>query len=118
MLLLISLGCSDAPAAFPPDVVTDSPPVISRVSPTSGPVGTQVTIYGFGFSFTAPLNIISVGGAATPATDYQLLDNPAADEIEALTASIPDDSAIGQSPITVTVYDYTSNSDVLFEVTP
>ena len=77
-----------------------------------------ITVYGFGFSYSTPVNVIIIGGEGVSATDYQLLANPTPTEIEMLTATVPANAAIGPSPVTVTVYDNTSNADVIFDVTP
>ena len=115
---LLITSCGSSSSQFEPDIPTDSPPIISRIEPTTGPAGTVITIYGFGFSYAAPINIISIGEAATPATSYRLLDTPTSTEIEALEATLPDDVAVGESPVIVIVYENASNSDIIFTVTP
>lgn len=116
---LIALSaCGSSGLNFPDDVPTDSPPVVSRVDPTAGAAGSQVTIFGLGFSDAAPNNIVVIGDAAVSATGYRLLDNPTSSEIEALTATVPTDATAGANSVAVVVYDNTSNSDVQFTVTP
>ncbi len=103
---------------YAPDVPTDSPPIVSRVDPNSGSAGSEVTIFGFGFSVSVPTNIVVIGDAATSATSYTLLSNPTSDEIEAITAVVPDDAQLGEGPIFVMVHENVSNADVSFTVTP
>ena len=111
-------ACGPAVLTFPDDVVTQTFPLVNRVEPASGAPGTTITIYGFGFSAAPPLNVVTVGGSSSVATDYQLLTNPTSDEIEQLTATVPNDAATGQSSVLVVVHENASNADVLFEVTP
>lgn len=99
------------------DVPTDSPPVVSRVEPNSGPVGTEITVYGFGFSMTAPINIVIIGTSSTAATTYNLVEPPTDTEIESITATIPDDAPRGDNSVIVLVYDNSSNADITFTVT-
>jgi hypothetical protein len=112
---LASCGSS---ADFHDDVPTGSSPIVSRVDPTSGPVGTQVTIFGLGFSYVAPTNIIAMGTGAAVAQTYTILANPVDSEIETLTFTVPTGLAPGTYPVVVLVYDTPSNSDVTFTVTP
>lgn len=118
LIILAAIGCGGSSSVFPPDVPTDSPPIVSRIEPIDGPVGTEVTIYGLGFSFSAPVNVITIGGVVTNATSYQLVDNPTETEIEAITATIPDNAQDGVSPVVVIVYENASNDDVTFEIIP
>ena len=115
--LPLAAACG-APLVYPPDVPTDSPPIVSRVEPSVGSAGEVVTIYGFGFSFTVANNIVIFGDAASAATSYRLLDSPTSTEIEAIEAPVPADAPEGANPIVVVVYDNVSNADVLFTVTP
>lgn len=116
--LLTAASCQNSGGGYSPYVPTDSPPVISRVDPNSGAAGDEITIFGFGFTVSVPENIVIVGDAATTATSYRLLSNITADEIEAITATIPTDAQLGEGPIYVTVYENVSNADVSFTVTP
>ncbi len=111
-------GWDGSESDYPDDVPTQSPPIVSRVEPTSGPAGTVITIYGFGFSLNPAINVVIVGDAGASATDYQLVASPTANEIEQLTATVPADAAIGESGVVVVVYENASNADVLFDVTP
>jgi hypothetical protein len=114
----LALGACGEVTLFPSDVVTQTPPIVSRVEPASGPPGTEITVYGFGYSINTPNNIVIVGGSGSSATEYNLLDNPTETEIESLTAAVPDDAEIGESSVVVVVYQNTSNADIMFEVTP
>ncbi len=114
-LLVNSCGSSDG---FQPDVPTDAPPIISRVDPNAGSPGDNITIFGLGFSTSYPEVIVVIGGAATTATSYRLLDNPTSSEIEAITATVPFEAVIGEGPVYVQVHGNSSNSDVSFTVIP
>lgn len=115
LLALVSCGSSDG---FEPDVPTDSPPIVTRVEPNSGGVGTEITLFGLGFSIAVPENIVIVGGIGASATSYRLLSNPTSSEIEALTVNVPAGAALGEGPIYVVVQGNVSNADVSFTVTP
>lgn len=113
---LSACGASSDP--YGPDIPTNSPPFVSRVEPNTGRAGDTVTIFGFGFSVAVPANIVIIGGAATSAATYTLLSNITADEIESITAVVPDDAELGEAAIYVQVHDNVSNADVSFTVTP
>ena len=117
-VLLLVASCGGGTTGYAPDVPTDSPPVVSRVDPNSGGAGTEVTIFGFGYTISVPENIVVIGGVATNATSYRLLSNPTSTEIEAITADVPTNATLGEGPIYVVIYDNVSNSDVSFTVTP
>jgi gliding motility-associated-like protein len=81
-------------------------PVITSFTPTSGPVGTEVTVTGTNFSTTASENIVwfgAVRATVTAATTTQL------------TVTVP----VGATyqPISVTVKGYTAWSDTPFDIT-
>ena len=118
IVLLTITGCGSSDSLVNTDVVTDTPPVVSRITPTTGGAGDTVTIFGLGFSVVPQNNFISVGGAAAIAETYALVDPPLSSEIESLTLVIPDDAVAGDQPVTVTVGDFSSNSDVTITVTP
>jgi len=117
-LMLVLSACGGGDPGYSDDVPTQAPPFVSRVEPTSGPVGTTITIYGFGFSIAAPTNLVVLGGSGSAATSYQLLNNASSIEIESITAVVPNDAAVGSSEVMVVVYDNVSNADVTFTVTP
>lgn len=114
-LVLAACGSADP---YSPNVVTELPPTVSRVDPTTGPVGTQIQIFGFGYSVAAPENLVIIGESAAAAETYDLVANPTSDEIEVLTATVPNDAVLGDSSIVVVVGEHTSNADVIFTVTP
>ena len=118
LAFLTGCGGSGADSGFPDDVPTQVNPLVSRVGPATGPAGTEITIYGMGFSISYPNNIVIVGDAATSATGYALVSPPTADEIESITAVVPNDAAPGDNSVYVVVYDNASNTDVTFTVTP
>jgi len=118
LALLSGCGGSGADGGFPDDVPTQVTPLVSRIDPATGPAGTAITIYGMGFSISYPNNIVVVGDAATSATGYALVSPPTADEIESITATVPDDAPLGDNSVYVVVYDNASNTDVTFTVTP
>ena len=115
MLVLAACGSVDP---YSPNVVTDLPPTVTRVDPTTGPAGTRIQVFGFGFSVAAPENIVIIGNSAVAAETYDLVVNPTSDEIEVLTATVPNDVELGDASIVVVVGSHTSNADVLFTVTP
>lgn len=119
VVLALSLAsCGRAGPDYPDDVVTQAPPTVSRIEPTSGPGGTAISIYGFGFSVAAPTNIVVIGDRSVSAETYRLLDAATSTEIECLTATIPDDAPAGESTIAVVVYENVSNATETFTVTP
>ena len=116
--LIASCGSANETSNVNASVATQLPPVIARVSPTSGRAGDSVTIFGFGFSSAAASNVINVGGQAVAASSYALLNPPAAGEIESLTFAVPSGATTGAGGIFVTVFELTSNADVQFIVNP
>lgn len=117
LVLLCACGSSSG-VGLPSDIPTNSTPVVSRIDPTSGKAGDSITIYGFGFSTSITNNIIIMGNAAVPADSYNLVEPPVADEIEYLTATVPEDAEAGENSVEVLVYDNVSNADITFTVTP
>src|SRR5689334_20424067 len=81
-------------------------PVINSFSPTSGPVGTTVTITGTGFNFWADSNIVYFG--AVRATLQSVSAN-------SLTVTVP--AGATYAPITVTSNRLTAYSKLAFTVT-
>lgn len=118
VLVLALVSCGSPSDPYGPDIPTNSPPYVSRIEPNSGRAGDTVTIFGFGFSVAVPENIVIIGGAATSATTYTLLSNITGDEIESLTAVVPNDAQAGEGAIYVQVHENVSNADVSFTVTP
>lgn len=78
--------------------VNASAPVLTAVSPTSGPVTRMVTITGNGFSATAGLNQIKFNGLSTTTLSATAMT---------LTTQVPAGATTG--PVTVTVGGLTSN---------
>ncbi len=113
---LLTAGCGSG--AFPGDVPSDSPPIVSRIEPNTGAPGEAITLYGVGYSYVPPNNIVIIGGAASTATDYRLLDNPTEGEVEAIDATVPAEAAGGEEGVVVMVGDNVSNSNITFTVTP
>ena len=118
ILPLLVASCGGSTTGYAPDVPTNSPPIVSRVDPNSGGPGSEVTIFGFGYTISVPENIVVIGGVATNATSYRLLSNPTSTEIEAITVDVPANANVGEGPIYVIIYDNVSNADVSFTVTP
>src|SRR6185437_7949824 len=86
-------------------VFTTANPVITSLSPTSGPVGTSVQINGSGFGSTAGTVKFSNNAAAiTTWTDTQII------------ATVPTASKSGS--VAVTIAGVTSNSNINFTVPP
>lgn len=117
-LCLIAAGCGSSGGSYPDDVPTQLPPTVARVDPAAGAPGSAIMIFGYGFSETAPNNVVIIGNAAVTATAYALLAAPTATEIESLSATVPASAPAGQSSVVVVVSDNTSNADILFTVTP
>ena len=120
LLFSLILGCGSGSdtAEINASVATQSPPVVTRVNPTSGRADDTITIFGFGFSSQPGINIVSVGATSTTASSYALVDPPAAGEIESLTFTVPSGAAAGANSIFVTVFENTSNTNVQFTVNP
>ena len=118
LILLMFCACGGSASEFSDDIPTELPPIVSRVEPLEGPSGTEIKIYGFGFSVNIPVNVVLIGGQAESAVNYELLPDPTDTEIEMLTASVPEGAAEGPSPVVVIVYENVSNQDVVFNVTP
>jgi RHS repeat-associated protein len=79
------------------------PPAVSSTSPTSGIVGTQVTINGAGFQTPQGSSTVSFGGALGTVVSWS--DSQ-------IVATVPATAPTG--PVLVTVNGVGSNSDVLF----
>ncbi len=111
--LIMSCG-SGTP--YSPDVVTDSPPTIMRVEPAQGVAGSQVTIFGFGFSIEIANNVVIIGEQAVSAQEYNLLTNPTNGELESIVFTVPANLAVGVYDLLVLVNEEPSNTDQTFEV--
>ncbi len=109
---------NSGPFEYASDVPTNAPPTVTRVDPASGPIGTLVTLYGFGFSFAPELNAVTIGQAMAIADTYTFLEAPTSEEIESLTTTVPAEAIEGASPVVVLVHEIPSNADVVFTVTP
>lgn len=86
--------------------LSDFIPSISSISPTSGPVGSSVTLTGTGFDPIGPNNVVYFGATQSTVT--------AATETE-LTVNVP--AGATYQPITVTVNGLTCYSNEDFNVT-
>ena len=73
--------------------------------PASASPGSTVLLVGNGFSFIAPENVVSVGGAAVPASNYAIDD--AGDQV--LTFEVPMESPDGDQPLLLIVHGTPSN---------
>lgn len=113
-VLMLLAGCAGS-SDFASNVQIDSPPVISRISPTTAKAGDTVTIFGFGFSSAPAVNLVSLESAITPAASYNLLQNPTSTEIESLTFVVPAMPA-GTFGVMVMVGDDVSNSNVVITI--
>lgn len=117
-------GSSSSDNAMDSSVVTGLPPVISTVTPAvaSLAAGTVVTISGYGYSITAPNNVITVTNgttsAAVSASSYALVTPGTATDIEALTFTIPPTAPLGVLNVYVSVINNTSNSNLTLTVVP
>lgn len=93
-------------------------PIITRIDPTTGPVGTALTIFGMGFSIIPEENEISIGATVVAAGTYELTDGTIEGEIERITLTVPEGVGIGEQAVVVTVNGNASNSNQTFTVTP
>lgn len=120
LLLFCAAACGSEsdPFDFDPSVSTQALPYVNRVEPTSGQAGDTVTIFGFGFSVAPANNTINIGKRSAIAATYALKDPPSTGEIETLTVTIPSGAETGAAPVFVTVFDWTSNSDIQLTVNP
>lgn len=120
LLFFSTLGCGGAVSVsdFDASISTQSLPFVKRVSPAGGQAGDTVTLFGFGFSSAPANNIIHIGGTTATATNYALVNPPADGEIESLTFTLPAGATAAAANISVTVFDFTSNTDVQFTVNP
>lgn len=93
LLILVLVGCSKSDPSPEPDPNPEpSSPTITSINPTSGTVGTEVTISGTNFSTMAGENAISFNGTASTATSATLTQ---------LRSNVPVGSTTG--PVAVTV---------------
>lgn len=116
-IIIFFIGCGGAAPEYSIDVPTDSAPTIIRIDPSTGAAGTQVTVFGFGFSYTAENNIIMMGGGEATASVYNILENPVNSEIESIVFTVPENLAAGEYALTIIVNDNISNSNFTFTVT-
>jgi RHS repeat-associated protein len=81
-------------------------PLVTSLSPTSGPAGTSVTVSGVSFGGTRGTSTISFNGsAATTITSWNNTQ---------IVAAVPSAVPSGPGPVVVTVNSIASNSSVLF----
>ena len=79
---------------------------VRSISPTTGPVGTQVTITGTGFGSAQGTS--SVGFAGVPSTAVQSWSDTE------VVASVPDSASTG--PVTVSLDGVASNANVIYQI--
>lgn len=127
LLALTITSCGSATGsdnATDPSVVTGLPPVISTITPAvaSLAAGTVVTISGFGYSISAPNDVITVtngtASASVSASSYALAAAPTATDIESLTFTIPPTAPLGVLNVFVTVFNNSSNNNLTLTVVP
>lgn len=111
--LMLVAACGDD-LRYNETVPTQTSPFVNRIDPATGPAGTVVTVFGFGFSAVPEYNIVFFGATPAFATNYSLVSPPAAGEIEALTVTVPAGVAVGNSSVFVSVFDNVSNTNVNF----
>jgi len=83
------------------------PPVISSVSPATGPLGTAVTIVGSNFGATQGSSTITFDGAEATASSWS---------DTSITVTVPNGAATG--PVVVTVAGINSNASIFGVTTP
>jgi RHS repeat-associated protein len=87
-------------------VLAGTTTIVSSVAPTSGGIGTAVTINGSNFGTTQSGSTVSFNGAvATSITSWSDTQ---------IVALVPDATPNGAGPVTVTVNGIASNGDVVF----
>lgn len=127
LLVLTTVSCgnsSGTDSALDSSVVTGLPPVISTITPAvaSLAAGTVVTISGYGYSISAPSNVLTVTdgttSAAVSASSYTLVAAATATDIEALTFVIPPTAPLGVLNVFVTVLNNSSNNNLTLTVVP
>ena len=79
-------------------IADGSAPIILSTSPLSSSRGSMVTITGTGFSIVPQENVIIVGGASVPATNYL-----ASGTGESITFQLSDTTALGDQNLVVLV---------------
>lgn len=127
LLALTATSCGGSGStdnAIDASVATGLLPVISTVTPAvaSLSAGTVVTLSGFGYSISAPNNVITVTNgitsAAVSASSYALVAAPTATTIESLTFTIPPTAPLGVLNVFVTVFNNSSNTNLTLTVVP
>lgn len=111
-VFLLSVGCGQLGDLFDSTVPLQTDPYVTRISPVAATAGDTVTVFGYGFSDVAELNVVIIGASAVVATSYSLVTPPVAGEIEAITFTVPAGLAIGANSIYVDVLDNVSNTNV------
>lgn len=111
-------GTGSDPLSLDSTVVSGVVPLIISVTPAAGRAGDLITINGLGFSVDPPANIVTIGGSATTAASYALLDPPVNGAAEAITCTVPAGAAVGADGLFVTVFQLTSNANIPFTVQP
>ncbi|MDF0714680.1 BspA family leucine-rich repeat surface protein [Muricauda sp. 334s03] len=86
-----------------PSTPTTKAPTITSFSPTSGPVGTVVTVNGTNFSTTAASNTVKIGNTAAT-----VASSPTATK---LTITVPEGATTGKISVTVDGDTATSSND-------
>jgi len=102
----VTVNCNTVQSATNFTVGTSLPPTITSFTPTSGPVGTTVTINGTNFSATPANNIVRFNGTTAVIT---------ASTATSVTTTVPTGATTGT--ITVTVAGNTATSSTNFTVT-
>lgn len=99
---------------------TSSAPIITRINPTTATAGDTVTIFGWGFSAAAELNVVMISGTETlgDAGSWALVANPVGAEIESFTFIVPAGITAGTYPIYVYVAEsnQVTNTDITITI--
>jgi gliding motility-associated-like protein len=106
-LIFTANGATDALMIFENKIAGIPPPTITSFTPTSGPVGTTVTITGTNFDITPSNNIIRFNGTTavvTASTATSITTTvPAGATTGTITVMVAGNSAISATDFTVTV---------------
>ncbi|MCZ8216194.1 MAG: IPT/TIG domain-containing protein, partial [Cyclobacteriaceae bacterium] len=106
-IISVTTNCLTAASATNFTISTLPPPTITSFTPSSGPVGTTVTITGTNFDPTPANNIVAFNGVTAVVT---------ASTTTSITTTVPTGATTGT--ITVTIAGNTATSTTNFTVTP
>lgn len=115
----VCASCGSGAAGTGGEVPSGSPPILTRVVPASGPIGTSITIYGVGFTLVPELNFVYIGSSMTQASTYAVI-NPQTTpgESEYIVATVGTDAVVGNNQELVVFVNGAVSDPITFSVTP